>query len=259
MRLTGLDLLFWAAGFVAHLTLLGVLLNRRRFQTFPVFTAFILANIVRTVVLYFVEIHGSTATYFYTFWSLGILDSVLQLVVVYEMYSHTFRPLGEWARDVRGVLPWLVAVTIGVAAGLTWMAAPHARRWMQVVVIKGNFFSSVCMSELFVGMIALSVRTGLPWKTHVARISQGLGAYSMIDVLIETAHSYFGVSRNTHVYTLLSHFRMSAYLFCVSYWIVMLWKNARMPRKLPTGLSAQMLRLQGFADTDLEEIRVRHR
>ena len=73
---------------------------------------------------------------------------------------------------------------------------------MQVVVIKGNFFSSVAMSELFVGMIALSVKSGLPWKTHVARISQGLGVYSIVDLVIETGHSYFGVGQNTQVYTL---------------------------------------------------------
>lgn len=257
MHLTGLDLLFWAAGFGAHLTLLCVLLIRCRFRVFPVFTAFILSNIGRTVALYFVELHGSQASYFYAFWSLGILDTILQLAVVYEMYSHTFRPLGAWARDIRGALSWLVALTLAVATGLTWLAAPHARLWMQIVVIKGNFFSSVCMSELFVGMIALSVRTGLPWKTHVARISQGLGAYSIIDVLIETGHSYFGVGRNTQIYTTLSHFRMSVYLVCVAYWIVMLWRNAPEARELPESLRSQLIRLQNVVDSDLERIRVR--
>lgn len=257
MHLTGLDLLFWAAGFGAHLTLLGVLLIRGRFRTFPIFTAFILSNLGRTVALYFVEHHGNRTSYFYTFWSLGILDTVLQLAVVYEMYSRTFRPLGAWARDIRGTFAWIAAVTIAVAAGLTWLAAPHARLWMQVVVIKGNFFSSVAMSELFVGMIALSVKAGLPWKTHVARISQGLGAYSMIDLVIETGHSYFGVGRNTQIYALLSHFRMSAYLICVAYWIVMLWRNAPDQRKLPDSLRGQLIRLQNAVDSDLERIRVR--
>lgn len=257
MHLTGLDLLFWAAGFGAHLTLLGVLLIRGRFRTFPIFTAFILSNLGRTVALYFVEHHGNRTSYFYTFWPLGILDTVLQLAVVYEMYSRTFRPLGAWARDIRGMFAWIAAVTIAVAAGLTWLAAPHARLWMQVVVIKGNFFSSVAMSELFVGMIALSVKAGMPWKTHVARISQGLGAYSMIDLVIETGHSYFGVGRNTQIYALLSHFRMSAYLICVAYWIVMLWRNAPDQRKLPDSLRGQLIRLQNAVDSDLERIRVR--
>src|SRR5579859_7430430 len=156
MHLTGLDLLFWAAGLGAHVAILCVLLIRRRFRVFPLFTTFILANVGRTLALSLVELFGNKANYFYTYWALAILDTVLQLSVVYEMYSITFRPLGKWARDLRGSFVWLVALSIAVAAGLTWLAAPHARLWMQVVVIKGSFFSSSCMSELFVGMIALS-------------------------------------------------------------------------------------------------------
>jgi hypothetical protein len=257
MHLTDLDLLFWTAGFGAHLILFYVLLIRRRYREFPIFSTFIFSNIVRTVALYFVERHGSKASYFYSFWSLGLLDTALQLAVVYEMYFRTFRPLGQWARDIRGALSWLLVAIVAVAAGLTWLAAPPVRLWMQAVVIRSNFFSSVCLSELFVGMIVLSVKSGLPWKSHVARISQGLGVYSGIDLLIETGHSYFGVGRNTQVYAVLSHFRMSAYLVCVAYWIIMLWRNAPEPRKLPDGLRGKLIRLQHLVDSDLDKIRVR--
>lgn len=257
MHLTGLDLLFWAAGLVAHLVLLSVLLVRRRVKQFPIFTAFILANVLRTAVLYFVGRYGSKSAYFYTFWSFGLLDTLLQLAVIYEMYALTFRPLGVWARDVREAITWLAALTIAVAAGLTWLASPHTHLWVQVVVIRGSFFSSLCMSELFVGMIALSVKAGLPWKTHVARISQGLGLYSTIDVLIEAAHSYFGVIRSVQTYTTLSHARMTAYLICVGYWTLMLWRNAPAARKMPDRLLGHLTRLQSLVDLDLERIRVR--
>jgi len=257
MHLTGLDLLFWAAGFGAHLILLSVLLIRSRFKQFPIFTAFIFANVLRTIALYFVGRLGTKAAYFYTFWSLGILDTLLQVSVVYEMYAFTFRPLGRWARDMRAAFKWLTMSTIVVAAGLTWLAAPHARLWIQVVVIKGTFFSSVLMSELFVGMIALSVKAGLPWKTHVARISQGLGLYSAVDVLVEAGHSYFGVGPSAQIYTTLSHVRMSAYLTCVGYWVVMLWREAPAGREMPGRFLSQLIQLKDVADSDLERIRVR--
>jgi hypothetical protein len=259
MQLTGLDLLFWAAGLGAHLILLSVLWIRRRFKVFPIFMAFIVANVGRTVTLYFVRLLGTRAGYFYTFWSLGVLDTVLQLSVVYEMYSLTFRPLGVWARDLRGAFVWLVTVSIVVAAGLTWLATPHARLWMQVVMIKGSFFSSACMSELFVGMVVLAVNAGLPWKTHVARISQGLGVYSIIDVLIEAGHSYFGLERDSQTYTTLSHLRMTAYLFCLAYWISMLWRNAPDSKRLPDNMRGQLIQLQNMVDSDLEKIRARKR
>src|ERR1700722_5609620 len=251
MHLTGLDFLFWAVGFGEYTTLLLVLLIRRRFRMFPIFTAFILSNLVRTIALYFVSVYGTKASYFYSFWSFGILDTILQLSVVYEMYSHTFRPLGAWARDVRGAFVWLVAISIAVAAGLSWLAAPHARLWMQVVVIRGNLFSSACMSEFFVGMVVLAVKAGLPWKTHVARISQGLGVYSILDVLIEAGHSYFGVGRDTNLNTNLSPFRMTIYLVCVVYWILMLSLKAPDPRPLPDSLRMRLTDLQSQLNLDL--------
>ena len=255
MHLTGLDLLFWAAGLGSHLILLGVLLICGRYKTFPIFTAFVLTNVGRTAILYCVERYGTKASYFYSYWSLAILDVCMQLAVVYEMYSLTFRPLGNWARDLRGSFVSLVGASIAVATGLTCLAAPHARLWMQVVVIKGSFFTSTCMSELFVGMIALSVRSGLPWKTHVARISQGLGVYSIIDDLIEAGHSYFGVGRDTHLYTNLSHVRMTIYLVCVVYWIVMLSLKASDPRPLPDSLRMRLIDLQSRLNIDLEKVR----
>lgn len=259
MHLTGLDLLFWGTGLGAHLILLAVLLVRGRFMVFPIFTAFVISNIGRTIALGLVEHYGTKAGYFYTYWSLAIVDTMLQLSVVYEMYALTFRPLGIWARDLRGALVWVVVVSIAVAAGLAWLATPHVRLWMQVVVIKGTFFSSACMSELFVGMVVLAVRAGLPWRTHVARISQGLGVYSIIDVLIEAGHSYLGVGSDTQTYTMLSHFRIGAYLLCAAYWILMLWPNEPRSRKLPKNFRGQLIHLQTIVDSDLESIRARRR
>jgi len=255
MQLTELDLLLWAAGFGMHLFLLFVLLVRSRFKAFPIFTTFIAANAARTIVLYVVQHHGSKATYFYTFWSLAVVDTILQLCLVYEMYSSIFRPLGVWAQDVRHAFVWLISVSVIIAALLSWMASPATRLWMQAVVIRGSFFSSVWISELLVGMISLSVSAGLPWKTHVARISIGLGMYSVLDVLIETAHSFFGVGRNVHVYTALSHIRMTAYLCTAGYWIVALWRNAPESRKLSEELRVQLAALQRRVEYDLQRIR----
>src|ERR1700691_980930 len=243
MQLTGLDLLFWAAGFYSHIVLLLVLGTRRRASEFPFFTTLIASNVLRTATLYLIIHHGTKHEYFYTYWSLAAVDMTLQFCVVYEMASHVFRPLGGWAPDVRKSIVWLLIGSITIASALTCLAKPDTQIWVRSIVIRGNFFSSALMSELFVGMIALSVTVGLPWKTHVARISQGLGIYSIIGVLTEAGHNYFGVNRNTQMYTTLSHFRMSAYLCCVAFWIVMLSKDARQTRKLPESLRGQLILL----------------
>lgn len=255
MHLTDLDLVFWAAGFLSHIILLFVLWLRHRARTFPLFAALIATDVVRTVVLYLVLHFDTRHSYFVTYWSLAVLDFVLQLAVVYEMFSQVFRPLGEWAQDVRNGILWLVCGSLVVASWLTWLAVPQTRYWVQTVVIRGSLFSSALMSELFVGMIALSVTAGLPWKTHVARISQGLGVYSVVDVLIEGGHSYSGLADGSKIYIVLSHLRMFTYLVCVVYWIVMLWQEAPESREMPAIMSGQLFTLRRIVDYDLRKLR----
>jgi len=255
MQFAGVDLLLWAIGLLGHVVLLLVLCFRRRAAHFPVFTTLIATNVIRTIALYFTFRLGTRHAYFVTYWSLAILDVALQLAVVYEMASHVFRPLGTWSRDVHRGFLWLIGGSITVASLLTWMAAPAAHSLKEVVVIRGSFFSAALMSELFVGMVAFSVIAGLPWKTHVARISQGLGAYSIVCILIEAGHSYSIITPGTPTYVLLSHIRMAVYLVCITYWIVMLWRNAPRPKDLPDEMRRQLSLLQSRVAYDLYRIR----
>ncbi len=61
---------------------------------------------------------------------------------------------------------------------------------------------------------------------------QGLIAYSLFTLALETARTYFGVTRGSHAYGNLSHIRIVVYLLCMSYWIVTLWWNAPPPREM---------------------------
>ena len=186
-----------------------------------------------------------------------MLDTTLQLCVVYEIASRVFRPLDVWAHDVRSSFVWLVSLSLCVAFGLTWLASPPARTWMQAFATKGNFFAAALQSELFVAMMALSINARLPWKTHVAKIAQGLGAYSLIAVLIESGHSYFGVGRELPAFIVLSHVRMAAYLGCVNYWMISLWRDERPARTMTSEMREKMFTLQRLVEYDLQDLRSR--
>jgi hypothetical protein len=255
MQLSGLDLFFWVAGLAGHLVLLAILMLRRRATEFPFFTSLITMYVCRTIILFFTHSHASKDAYFYTYWSLAFVDVVLQLGVVYEIASHVFRPTGTWAQDLRWSFAWLLSLSAAFALALTWLAAPATKSLQQAIAIRGNFFSSIVLSELFVGITALSVTMGLPWKTHVARIAQGLGTYSIIGFAIDGLHSYFGLSQGMQGYTTLSHFRMAAYVACLAYWIVTLAQEAPEPRGMPVEMQQQMLVLQRRVAFELAHIK----
>jgi hypothetical protein len=164
MQLTSLDNLFWAAGFVVNLGLLFVLWYRRRAKEFPFFTVLVALSPTRTIVLYLLFHYGTKSSYFHTYWSLTMIDTVLQLCVVYEISSRVFRPLDVWAQDVRSSFVWLMGLSVSVAFGLSSLASPLARTWTQAVIDKGNLFAAALMSELLVAMMALAVSLRLPWR-----------------------------------------------------------------------------------------------
>jgi hypothetical protein len=240
MPLTNLDLLLWVAGFLGHVALLFVLLRRGRARTFPIFTALIVSNVIRTMVLFVINSKGTKAEYFYTFWTLAFADVLLQFGVVYELASKVFRPLGKWPSDIRPRLAVLVAGSVGVALLLTWIPKPQSQFWMQVVLLKGSYFSAALMSELFVGMMALSSVAGLSWSSYVAKIAKGLAFYSVATLVFEAVNTSFGLTGNDRLYGELSQLRMVLYLGCVLYWIASLWRNAPPAGRMPDHVRQQV-------------------
>lgn len=255
MHLNGLDLVFWVCAFAGHLTLFSILVYRQRIARYPCFSALILSNIARTVILFNAYRSGTAKTYYMWYWSMAILDTILQFGVLYEVASTVFRPAGSWARDVQRGWRWLIGGAVLVASLLTWLAAPLSSSWQGMLVIKGSFFFAVLMSELFVGMVSLSITAGLPWKTHVARIAQGFGTYSLLDILIEAAHTLFGREYTSHTDITLSHLRVAAYLGCLLYWNATLWQEAPSPQPLPLWIGDMLPRLQTRTAADLASLR----
>ncbi len=250
MHLTGFDRLLWAIGLAENCILLAVLFTFHRAKVFPLFTTLIGTNIVKTVVLFFTLRHAPNA-YFNTYWTLATVDLALQLAVAYELASHVFKPLGAWAPEVRRSFLAIIFISLLFAAALTWLASPPSSSWQSVIIIRGNFFASALMGELFVAMVALSVTLGLPWRTHVARLAQGFGIFSIFGIFTAAAHGYLGAN----YYRMVSHLEIELYLTVVAYWIVTLAIKEPEPRRFPEELRLELLALQQKVAVMLNHLR----
>lgn len=263
MHLSHLDSFFWLSGLLGNLALLFVLFFRRRARSFPLFAALLFSSVLKTVVLYLTYPNSTRRAYpyayFYTYWGFAALNLFLELGVVYETASHVFRPLGDWAVDVRRRLLGLIALSVCVAIVLAWLSSPRAYEWKEVLVMRGSLFSAALFAELFVGMTALSVTAGLPWKTHVARIAQGFGIYSIFCIVVEAGNSYFGLANGTAASMTMTRARMMLYLFCLVYWIVTLWQQEPQRERLPDEIDSYMVLLQRQTADSLQTLRGKRR
>ena len=251
MPFTRFDLGLWAASFIGHLILLGVLLSKNRYKEFPAFTAFIVFSVVRTLILFPLR---NSPGYFNAYWALEGVAESLGFAIIFEGASIIFRPAGRWAPDVKTALWITVAASLAVAAALTYIAAPATIVPVQVVILKGKFLVSTLMAELFVGMIALSARVGLPWRYHVVHICRGLGVYAAFCVVADTALTFYGIRNGSELYSAVSHVRIILYLSCLTYWIVMLWRKEPLKPPMPPNLRKQLGALQEKLEQDLVRI-----
>jgi hypothetical protein len=255
MHLSGFDLFAWAAASLGQVLLLGVLFARRRFASFPIFTVYVANQLVTAVVLSLIFFHYPLTVYQDWYWSASLMGEALELLVVCELARHVFCPTGVWARDVRRTVIALAAASAIIAFLLSWVAQPATPRPIQTLVMRNEFFSSALMSELFAGIVVLSSTYGLPWKTHAARIAQGLGTYSIVSVALGIVDNFVGLSREHHTYTELSRIQVATYLACEAYWMVTLWSEAPEERELPEAMRIQIYTLQRQVENDLIRIR----
>src|ERR1700752_1752186 len=139
MHLSVFERVVWAASFYGHIVLLAVLFIRHRARSFPVFTAYVIENVVKTVIRFFALYHGSHNAFYITYWSLDALDEAFQLVVFWELAVKIFCPTGAWAPDMRQTFPWLVAGSAFLAFLLTWLAHPAESRPIATLIVRSNF------------------------------------------------------------------------------------------------------------------------
>ena len=248
MQLNGIDLWLWLAVLIAHILLVGVLFARERVRHFPIFTGLIVLNVGKTLVLFIVYRHLSALAYYDTYLAFAGVDYSLQIAVVFEIGRHVFRT-SAGNEDIRRSLILAGVAALVISSVLSWIALPATKWLSDTLVIRADLLTAVLMTEFFVAMLVLSVRYGLPWKTHAAKIAQGLAFYSSICIVVEALHTYFGLKDGSATYTVVTRIRIVAYELIVCYWIATLSQDAPAEREMPYELQVQLIALQRRAST----------
>ena len=244
MRISGLDGFLWTAGLAGHLVLLAILLVKKRFGSYPVFSALIGFSILRTVVLFGLRSHYGDPLYNHTYWRLALVDAGLQLALILEIASKVFRPRGTWAVDVRSKLLVGILGSVVVAGVLAHLLAPTRHDLIENFAIKIGFFSVVLNAALFTVMIVLSSDAGLNWRSHIASIATGMAVYCFIGILIELVSRVSEANMLRDLLISLQMIRRWLYVACLVYWGYSLWRPEPSPRKMSPRMEGQVVALR---------------
>ena len=228
MSPSALDYVLWLASFLGEAFLFFVLLYRRRWREFPVFTFLTGFETLLSPVEYALFRYGSVGYYTRIYYTVIPIEFFLQLGVVLEIARIVMRPTGTWVRDAKKQFIFWGALGILFAAALPFLVTPPAATLLERLEVRADLFTSLVICELIAVVTRTSKSLGLGWRSHVMALGNGWTVWAVVAILVDGLHSYFGAER---CFSQLEHVRMFAYLAVLGYWMVQFWleEPARQP------------------------------
>lgn len=233
MQFTNLENVLWAGGLLSNCALLAVLLLKKVAAEFPVFAAYIAFQVVETFALFGVANRGSNHAYFITYWAFGAVDYAVQIAIIFELARDVLRPTGSWIQDARrSFLSWSAVGTLAAMA-MAFAIHPPGRTGLELWSIRSSIFTSFLTCELFLAMSMAANRLGLPWRSPVMALGQGLTFWAGVALIADIAHYATGWQSNMRMFDTLRSF---AYDATVIYWAI----SFTLPEQRREPLSAEM-------------------
>jgi hypothetical protein len=179
---------------VAEVSLLVVLVARRQYRVFPVFTFYVAFSVLSDIGVGGVLATGSVHTAQSLAFALLPLEYFVHLAVLLEIAWHVLRP-------VRASLPhgsvriFVGAVTVSLLGGML-LAYHFSNTGNKIQDIKVPLDLTVGLMRMliFVSTAAFAQFLGIGWKNKILQLATGLSFYSAVDLIVSLVGRYSGDS-----------------------------------------------------------------
>ena len=206
--------LVFLLGGLAELVLLGVLLVRRTYRSFPVFTTYIAFNILSDIVLGLLAAQFSAATASGAALAFLAPQYLLELGVLLEIAWHVLKPV-QPSLPAKALKIFAALVVFALTAGLllAWHVDVHASGVYERVKFPLDLTVGLLRMLLFAVIAAFAQVLGIGWKNRVLQLATGLSFYSAVDLLASLLQSHSGQA------AMASHWKGTAYLLELGFFI----------------------------------------
>lgn len=209
--------------------LLSVLLYKARWKVFPAFTLMILLDLVSTVLLSLTEDAGHTSSFLRIYATAEVLTFLVQLAVLYEIMKIVLKPTGTLTSRALRKFTMVCALCVLIALATSFSLRPPAEHGIALLQMRSDIFTGLLTCEAVIAMMLAASRVGLPWKSHVMAVGQGLMLWALLTVTVEGLGAYLDPQQRlaARIYFV----RSLIYLVTITYWTVSLWREepARKP------------------------------
>jgi hypothetical protein len=178
---------FWIASTILQVLLAGVLVYRKTWLHFPLFTTYLLFNLGHGLAS--LAAYGNKFLYFYVYWIGEAFGIVLGFLVVYEVFKSIFlahealRKLAGWVFIAALILLVAIAMSILVHAG------PSVKTNISRAVMVLEEATRTIEVGILIVLFMCTSAFGLHWRQSVFGIALGLGIFVSVELIAVTMRS----------------------------------------------------------------------
>jgi hypothetical protein len=179
---------------LAEVSLLVVLLARRQYKSFPIFTLCVACNVISDIGIGVLIVAASPAAGRSVAFGLLPLQYLLDLCVLLEISWNVLRPV--YTSLPRGsVTGFVIAMALSILGGV-FLAYHFGNSGNQVQDIKAplDLMVGLLRMLIFAATAGFSQLLGIGWKNKVLQLATGLSFYSAADLIATLVARYSGDS-----------------------------------------------------------------
>lgn len=232
MHLPTIDLALWALTLAGEIALVIFLLAKGTGRSYPIFTSYMIFNIVEDLLGW--VLHNRADTYLRFYFAVTVLDSLLQLMVLFEVGRNVFRPSKKSLPFP--IIPVATIVTLIcaiIAASFSPALSLNSAKHATEVFLRITLGLAVLKVLLFAALAGFSQLLGIGWKSRVFQLATGLAFYGIASLFVQLSIRHLDTANySIYVshYVILSEIQSAAYIGTLVFWTWAFSRNEA-PRK----------------------------
>lgn len=201
----------WVASICLQ-TLLGiVLLVRKSWQRFPLFTSYALFNLFELTGSYIAR--NNVPFYFRFYWTCEGISILLGLAVVYEVFRTIFVQHPALRRLASALFAAAIVTLLTAGLVVIWARTPIGNKSMTSAILVIAEGTRILEVGLLMFLFVFATAFGLHWRQATFGIALGLGIFTTVELLAVALQSAWGTGAIFNVV------RMAAFNVSLLVWI----------------------------------------
>lgn len=179
------------AGTLLQGVLALVLLGRRAWRRYPLFTCYALFGFVVSMTFYFIQ-RLPTLFFYYSYWVQEAVTIGLGFAVVYEIFKNLFSTHQALLKLASLIFRWTATALLCLGLAVILLQSPGASHLGKAVLVLEEA-TRVVEVGLLMFLFGASAAFGLHWKQAEFGIALGLGLFVAVQLTTVTLRSQLGL------------------------------------------------------------------